>query len=94
MRDAPVAQMDRAPDFESVGRVFESPRACCNYAPIAQLVEQRILNPRVEGSSPSWRTKIFSNYLYSNGCQIDVAFRNLSSIVNSEDGILPNTTEL
>jgi hypothetical protein len=25
---APVAQMDRASDFESAGRVFESPRAC------------------------------------------------------------------
>ncbi len=25
---APVAQLDRAPDFESVGRPFESGRAC------------------------------------------------------------------
>ena len=28
MRDAPVAQLDRAPDFESVGRRFESFRVC------------------------------------------------------------------
>ena len=27
---APVAQLDRAPDFESVGRPFESGRACHN----------------------------------------------------------------
>ena len=26
-KDAPVAQLDRAPDFESVGRGFESLRA-------------------------------------------------------------------
>ena len=26
--NAPVAQLDRAPDFESVGRGFESLRAC------------------------------------------------------------------
>ena len=26
-KDAPVAQMDRAADFESVGRVFEPPQA-------------------------------------------------------------------
>ena len=28
MACAPVAQLDRAPDFESVGRGFESLRAC------------------------------------------------------------------
>ena len=28
LRHAPVAQLDRAPDFESVGRPFESGRAC------------------------------------------------------------------
>ena len=28
MLSAPVAQLDRAPDFESVGRRFESCRAC------------------------------------------------------------------
>ena len=28
MLSAPVAQMDRAPDYESVGRRFESCRAC------------------------------------------------------------------
>ena len=28
LRHAPVAQLDRAPDFESVGRRFESCRAC------------------------------------------------------------------
>ncbi len=27
-RNAPVAQLDRAVDFESIGRAFESPRAC------------------------------------------------------------------
>ena len=26
-QDAPIAQLDRAPDFESVGREFESPWA-------------------------------------------------------------------
>ena len=46
--------MDRAPDFESVGRVFESPLACLKVmsGPIAQLVEQRTLNPEVPGSIP------------------------------------------
>ncbi len=28
IEDAPVAQLDRAADFESVGREFESHRAC------------------------------------------------------------------
>ena len=28
---APVAQLDRASDFESAGRAFESPRACQIY---------------------------------------------------------------
>ena len=52
---APVAQLDRASDFESAGRRFESCRArFCG--PLAQLAEQRTLNPQVEGSSPSWPT--------------------------------------
>src|SRR5436853_7488734 len=34
---APVAQLDRAPDFESVGRRFESCRARQASAPLAQL---------------------------------------------------------
>ena len=43
---APVAQLDRASDFESAGRAFESPRACqASFGPLAQLVEQRTLNP-------------------------------------------------
>jgi hypothetical protein len=51
---APVAQLDRAPDFESVGRPFESGRACQILAifikfhvqtgPLAQLAEQLTLN--------------------------------------------------
>ena len=55
--DAPVAQLDRATDFESVGRRFESSRACSssgkyrrvwidqkNGGPLAQLAEQLTLN--------------------------------------------------
>lgn len=45
---APVAQLDRVADFESVGRRFESYRAYQNiekkYGPLAQLVEQLTLN--------------------------------------------------
>lgn len=64
-----VAQLDRAPDFESVGRRFESFRAqrfgflkfYC-HGPLAQLVEQQTLNLRVKGSIPlrlnTWRTSL------------------------------------
>jgi hypothetical protein len=43
---APVAQLDRAPGFEPVGRRFESCRARRKYGwgPLAQLVEQLTLN--------------------------------------------------
>ena len=46
---APVAQLDRVADFESVGRRFESYRAYQilgkrMYGPLAQLVEQLTLN--------------------------------------------------
>ena len=53
MSDAPVAQLDRVADFESVGRRFESYRArhiledkkvTTAYGPLAQLVEQLTLN--------------------------------------------------
>ena len=50
---ASVAQLDRVPDFESVGRRFESCRAHLHIGPLAQLVEQQTLNLRVEGSIPS-----------------------------------------
>lgn len=50
---APVAQLDRAPGFEPVGCAFESRRAHLNFAPLAQLVEHRILNPRAAGSTPA-----------------------------------------
>ena len=75
--DAPVAQLDRASDFESAGRRFESCRArhfCIAktsavrssafrrrnwflHAPLAQLVEQRTLNPFVECSNHSGGTQ-------------------------------------
>ncbi len=49
-----VAQLDRATDFESVGRRFESCRTHGFYiGPLAQLAEQQTLNLRVEGSKPS-----------------------------------------
>src|SRR4051794_31388834 len=63
---APVAQLDRASDFESVGRVFESPRAHSavsltvrqgSAGRIAQLVEHRTLNPQVVGSIPTALTR-------------------------------------
>ena len=43
---APVAQLDRVADFESVGRRFESYRAYQKRkkGPLAQLVEQLTLN--------------------------------------------------
>jgi hypothetical protein len=46
---APVAQLDRVADFESVGRRFESYRAYQTlekriHGPLAQLVEQLTLN--------------------------------------------------
>ena len=52
---ASVAQLDRAPDFESVGRRFESCRTyyIFTFGPLAQLGEQQTLNLRVEGSIPS-----------------------------------------
>ena len=55
---APVAQLDRASDFESAGRRFESCRAYHFWpekqicGPLAQLVEQLTLNQEVRGSSP------------------------------------------
>jgi hypothetical protein len=52
--------LDRASDFESAGRAFESPRAHGEpkklHGAIAQLAEQRTLNPFVEGSIPSGLT--------------------------------------
>ena len=46
--EAPVAQLDRVADFESVGRRFESYRAYQNIkrkkGPLAQLAEQMTLN--------------------------------------------------
>ncbi len=49
-----VAQLDRAPDFESVGRRFESCRVRYHISegPLAQLVEQQTLNLSVTGSIP------------------------------------------
>ena len=32
--------------------------SCASYALLAQLAEQRIFNPKVVGSSPSWRTNV------------------------------------
>ena len=59
---APVAQLDRAPGFEPVGRRFESCRArhmlhTISSGPVAQLVEQLTLNQLVEGSNPSRPTR-------------------------------------
>lgn len=34
--------------------------------PLAQLVEQRTLNPEVEGSSPSWPTKALVKGVFEN----------------------------
>ena len=55
---APVAQLDRASDFESEGRRFESYRVygVSSCGCIAQLAEHRTLNPQVEGSIPSTPT--------------------------------------
>ena len=53
---APVAQLDRAPGFEPVGRRFESCRArhalSYEHGPVAQLGEQLTLNQLVGGSIP------------------------------------------
>ena len=58
---APVAQLDRAPGFEPVGRRFESCRArhshCTNIGRVAQLVEQLTLNQLVGGSIPPTPTR-------------------------------------
>ena len=58
---APVAQLDRAPGFEPVGRRFESCRARHDdenneSGRVAQLAEQLTLNQLVEGSIPSTPT--------------------------------------
>ena len=52
---APVAQLDRASDFESEGRRFESYRVYVlfTFGCIAQLAEHRTLNPQVVGSIPT-----------------------------------------
>ena len=58
---APVAQLDRATDFESAGRTFESCQTqltCFITGPLAQLVEQQTLNLWVEGSNPSWLSSL------------------------------------
>jgi hypothetical protein len=54
-----VAQLDRASAFEAAGRRFDSCRAHCSFENIcfgliAQLAEQRTLNPEVVGSIPTW----------------------------------------
>lgn len=54
---APVAQVDSAPDYESGGREFESPRGHAGQAPLAQSVEHPPLKRRVQGSSPWRRTR-------------------------------------
>src|SRR3989338_7038816 len=60
---APVAHLDRALGFEPRGSRFESCRARAFKflvsGPLAQLVEQGTLNPKVDGSSPS-RPTIFA----------------------------------
>ena len=47
---APVAQLDRASDYGSEGRGFES--FCARFADVAQLAEQQTCNQQVIGSSP------------------------------------------
>ena len=62
-----VAQPDRATDFESVGRTFESCRTQRKshriekrmQGPLAQLVEQQTLNLWVAGSKPAWLKRDF-----------------------------------
>ena len=55
---APVAHLDRVPDFESGGSRFESCRTHnLFFGPLAQLVEQQTLNLEVRGSIPRWLTK-------------------------------------
>ena len=54
-----VAQVVRAPGCGPGGRGFKSPRSP-SPAPLAQLAEQRTLNPRVQGSSPWGRTDLRS----------------------------------
>ena len=56
--NAPVAHLDRAPDFESGGSRFESCRTQKHIGPLAQLVEQQTLNLWVEGSNPSWLKRL------------------------------------
>ena len=58
LRYAPVAHLDRAPDFESGGSRFESCRTQKHIGPLAQLVEQQTLNLWVEGSNPSWLKRL------------------------------------
>lgn len=60
--NASVAQLDRAPDFESVGRTFESCRTRDYFfGPLAQLVEQQTLNLWVTSSNLVWLSE---NYLF------------------------------
>lgn len=71
-RHAFVAQLDRATDFESVGRTFEPCRTqtCRNIGPLAQLVEQQTLNLWVKGSIPLWlkeEIRKVSPFFYLNG---------------------------
>ncbi len=47
----PLAQLDRAFDYESKGQEFESLRAR-HYSSIAQLVERPTVNRMVTGSNP------------------------------------------
>ena len=58
-----VAQLDRATDFESVGRRFDSCRTQFSVflGPLAQLAEQQTLNLRVAGSKPA-RLTIFGAF--------------------------------
>gem|GEM_PF-2732375 len=86
-----VAQLDRATDFESVGRRFESCRTQSSgcLGPLAQLVEQQTLNLRVEGSIPSRLSEEVDLFTINvrkdrTFCKKGLYFRGNSSVVERD----------
>ena len=75
---APVAHLDRVPDFESGGSRFESCRTQIIFGPLAQLVEQQTLNLWVASSILAWliKTPTFVGVFCFNRCSENILKNN------------------
>src|SRR5215472_8003 len=82
LRSIAVERLTRS-DHERV-RLAPPARGCyhrCSLAPLAQLAEQRTLNPRVRGSSPWRRTPLWPALIHDPGVSVDLAWGQTEAIV-------------